>query len=612
MLRKEQPNPNPQLSFSFTINFQELALEQELGRGGFGVVYKATYRHNDVAVKQLLSNDISADSAQEFETEVQFMAKLHSPNIVHFYGYSLSPNRCIVMEYMSNGSLYSVLHSNKPLEWPLRLQIATDAAKGLAFLHHENILHRDIKSLNVLLDNSYKAKLTDFGLSKVKAETKSHALATKTNSKDSVGTIQWMAPELFSRRAIFTQKSDIYSLGVTFWELASRSIPFSDALDASLIKDWVKEGDREDIPVDCPPAFGTLIQQCWDGEPSKRPDTNGVIIQLKQTLEMLAPQKISNTPSPSPSPFPIPSGPQYFSNLVSEDAPKPLVFSFQSKSSVNENIEPEPTIPEIKQTTLKSVRTFLKRVVEGEQDKAERRLKKNPELALLPSDVTDLSGRIFKGITGFQYAVWALDWHMWTMILKYLPKDQATAQIKAMDRGSWVLQHRESGDWLTRNLIDAWQTQINLLNKKQRDEAVTQWERKVGGAQYLLPVHVINEYCHPNRSFEPCPDFTESEPLPRTRKIDNEDMEAGDWFATSSYMRGKLGETFGVERAGQKEAFAVDDVGPENFIEQGHGPWRRRVSHPDLKAIQTLLATRLLQRDQLIAELTNGNRRTYK
>ncbi len=166
MLRKEQPNPNPQLSLSFTINFQELALEQELGRGGFGVVYKATYRHNDVAVKQLLSNDISADSAQEFETEVQFMAKLHSPNIVHFYGYSLSPNRCIVMEYMSNGSLYSVLHSNKPLEWPLRLQIATDAAKGLAFLHHENILHRDIKSLNVLLDNSYKAKLTDFGLSK--------------------------------------------------------------------------------------------------------------------------------------------------------------------------------------------------------------------------------------------------------------------------------------------------------------------------------------------------------------------------------------------------------------------------------------------------------------
>ncbi len=88
-----------------------------------------------------------------------------------------------------------------------------------------------------------------------------------------------------------------------------------------------KAGERETIPQDCPATFGTLIQACWEGEPGKRPDTNDIITQLKQTLEILAPQKISNLPSPNTSPFPAPSSPQYLSNLVSEEAPKPLVFS---------------------------------------------------------------------------------------------------------------------------------------------------------------------------------------------------------------------------------------------------------------------------------------------
>src|SRR5665213_3043395 len=180
---------------STTINHAELKLGKELGRGGFGVVYQGTWRHTDVAVKQLLMDKISPEAAEEFETESQIMAQLRFPNIVQFYGFCMSPTYCIVMEYMPNGSLFSVLRSNKPLEWPLRFRIAVDVAKGLSFLHHENILHRDIKSLNVLLDENYKAKLTDFGLSKVKAETKSHATATKTNNKDSVGTVQWMAPE---------------------------------------------------------------------------------------------------------------------------------------------------------------------------------------------------------------------------------------------------------------------------------------------------------------------------------------------------------------------------------------------------------------------------------
>src|SRR5690349_7980897 len=98
------------------INHKDITFGKLLGSGGFGEVYHGTWRHNDVAIKKLLMKKITPESAQEFETESQIMARLRSPNIVQFYGYSIEPERCIVMEYCSNGSLFSVLQSNQPLE----------------------------------------------------------------------------------------------------------------------------------------------------------------------------------------------------------------------------------------------------------------------------------------------------------------------------------------------------------------------------------------------------------------------------------------------------------------------------------------------------------------
>ncbi len=562
------------------VNYPDITFGKLLGSGGFGEVYHGTWRHNDVAVKKLLLKNITPESAAEFETESQIMARLRSPNIVQFYGYAITPERCIVMEYCPNGSLFSVLHSHQPLEWSIRVKIALGTAKGLAFLHEERILHRDIKSLNILLTEHFDAKLTDFGLSKLKAETKSFSTASKT-SNNSVGTTQWMAPELFSRRGIFTQKSDIYSLGVTFWELASKQIPFASAPSPEVIPMWVLQGEREDIPADCPPDFGVLIQQCWSGEPSARPDTNAIITQLKKSVEALSAQKTSKAPSPNPSPSFAPSGPQYFSNLVSEDAPKPfkpfkpLVFSPPAK--------PLPA-PPIKQASPQAVATFVRLIAEGEQDEVEALLQKDRTLALLASDVTDLSERTFKGITGFQYAVWALDWHMWTMIRKYLPNGDARAQLQAIASAPWVKQHGQSVSW--QNLLNAQQKFIGLCEKNQWVAADTCWQREVGGAQRLLPVHVVNEYCHPDHPFYPCPDFTKADPLPRTRKIDE-----GEWF-TATYNGGKLGEKFGMY---------IGASGPRRMAEGvcgGHAS--------DHKACHTLLATRTQQRDQLFAELNLG------
>ena len=308
-------------SSRLVIKHLELQLDKELGKGGFGVVFRGNWRHNEVAVKQLLMDNISPEAAEEFIKEAKIMAELRSPNIVQFYGYCVSPHYCIVMEYMPEGSLFHLLRSNKPLGWPTQFNIAIDIAKGLSYLHHEKILHRDIKSLNVLLGENYKAKLTDFGLSKVKTETRFHSMATK-NKKESVGTLGWMAPELFARKPVFTQKSDIYSLAMTFWELASKKIPFEDAASQDLIPKWVSEGEREEIPKDCPSSIASLIESCWHKEPDKRPDADTVVVQLKTARERLS----ENLPNPSTSNNPqyednfhsvVNSGPQYQNNLNS-------------------------------------------------------------------------------------------------------------------------------------------------------------------------------------------------------------------------------------------------------------------------------------------------------
>jgi len=258
------------------IQYDELSIGRELGRGGFGVVYQGTWRMTDVAVKELLLGQLTDDACKEFEAEAQKMKELRHPNIVQFLGYCISPRPCIVMEYMPRGSLYQLLRNRQAeILWDARMRIALDIARGLAYLHAEKIVHRDIKSTNVLLTEG-KACLADFGLARVKTDS----LAISTESTQAAGTLRWMAPELFSPRAVYTRKSDVYSLGWVLWELASRRIPFENATSNELIRMRVKEGQREDIPQECPDRLASVIKDCWHGDPTLRPEPQAVAVLL--------------------------------------------------------------------------------------------------------------------------------------------------------------------------------------------------------------------------------------------------------------------------------------------------------------------------------------------
>jgi hypothetical protein len=245
---------------------------------------------------------------------------------------------------------------------------------------------------------------------------------------------------------------------------------------------------------------------------------------------------------------------------------------------------------------------FLKLIAFGEQDKAEAMLKKDKWLAEYAGDVTDCAGRAFEQITGFQYAVWALDFQMWRMIKQYISEEQLYKQLKKLDlevtldeQQGWVLRTEHFIDWLSCSwypLIKALEEYIKnytIWNVTQRDN---HWCQQVGGAQLILPAHVINEYRHPTRPFYPCPKWGNEEvTLPRTG--------IAEWCEPVSDQ--KLGGHFAWEGGvGWVHVTEHSDMSKVYFRQ-----WK------DLHAVSELLKSRTEQARQLLDSVglvaTSGN-----
>lgn len=245
----------------------QLQLGEELGRGGYGVVYAGQWQGSAVAVKELQAVQLSDEAKGDMIQEARKMANFRHPHVIQLYGIC-QKNRyggySLVMELMPRNSLYQLLHDEKKdgkkeeLPWITRYSIAADVASGLWHLHDQGIIHCDVKSLNVLLDGSLRAKLTDFGLSRLKTEIRSSKISQAS------GTAAWMAPELCERKtAKPTAASDVYSYGMVLWELASREVPFKDAQDQQIMISWIRRGEQEKIPSDCDNEFAETIRKCW-------------------------------------------------------------------------------------------------------------------------------------------------------------------------------------------------------------------------------------------------------------------------------------------------------------------------------------------------------------
>ncbi|KAD3337540.1 hypothetical protein E3N88_33060 [Mikania micrantha] len=270
----------------FDIPWTDMVLDDKIGEGSFGVVYRADWNGEDVAVKTLsLEQDFHPESINEFWREVAIMRRLQHPNIVLFMGVvTQPPHLSIVTEYLPRGSLFKLLHKNGPkkiLDEQHRLRMALDVAKGMNYLHKRNppIVHRDLKSPNLLVDKNYTVKVADFGLSRLKANT-------FLSSKSAAGTPQWMAPEVLNDDPS-NEKSDVYSFGVILWELVTLQIPWSNLSAAQVVAAVGCKHKRLEIPHDVNRQVAALIEACWATEPSKRPSFSSIMKSLRPLIKPL-------------------------------------------------------------------------------------------------------------------------------------------------------------------------------------------------------------------------------------------------------------------------------------------------------------------------------------
>ncbi|MED6162076.1 copper transport protein ctr1 [Stylosanthes scabra] len=281
-------SPLPPREFSLDmedldIPWSDLVLKERIGSGSFGTVHRAEWNGSDVAVKILMEQDFHAERFKEFLREVAIMKRLRHPNIVLFMGaVTQPPNLSIVTEYLSRGSLYRLLHrpgAKEVLDERRRLSMAYDVAKGMNYLHKRNppIVHRDLKSPNLLVDKKYTVKVCDFGLSRLKANT-------FLSSKSAAGTPEWMAPEVL-RDEPSNEKSDVYSFGVILWELATLQQPWGNLNPAQVVAAVGFKRKRLEIPHDLNPHVAALIEACWADEPWKRPSFSSIMDSLRTLIK---------------------------------------------------------------------------------------------------------------------------------------------------------------------------------------------------------------------------------------------------------------------------------------------------------------------------------------
>ncbi|KAK9065278.1 hypothetical protein SSX86_016661 [Deinandra increscens subsp. villosa] len=254
------------------IDFSELTVGTRVGIGFFGEVFRGIWNGTEVAIKVFLEQDLTVENMEDFCNEISILSRLRHPNVILFLGACTRPPRLsMVTEYMEMGSLYYLIHlsgQKKKLSWRRRLKMLRDICRGLMCIHRMKIAHRDIKSANCLVNKHWTVKICDFGLSR---------LMTESPMKDtsSAGTPEWMAPELI-RNEPFTEKCDIFSLGVIMWELCTLSRPWEGLPPERVVYSVANEGSRLDIPEG---PLGRLIADCW-GEPQERPSCEAILTRL--------------------------------------------------------------------------------------------------------------------------------------------------------------------------------------------------------------------------------------------------------------------------------------------------------------------------------------------
>ncbi|OVA19091.1 Protein kinase domain [Macleaya cordata] len=280
----------------------------EIGRGVFGTVYKASLggQGRTVAIKKLVTSNI-LQNPEDFDREVRILGKVKHPNLMTVRGYYWSPTlQLLISDYAPNGSLHSKLHERPPstpsLSWSNRFKIALGTAKGLAHLHqsfHQPIIHYNVKPSNILLDENYNAKISDFGQARLLTKLDKHVISSRFQS-----ALGYVAPELACQSIRINEKCDIYGFGVMILELVTgrRPVEYGED-DVVILSDHVRVLLEQGNMLDCvDPSMTEYPEEevlpvlklglvCTSQVPSSRPSM-AEVVQILQVIKTPIPQRM--------------------------------------------------------------------------------------------------------------------------------------------------------------------------------------------------------------------------------------------------------------------------------------------------------------------------------
>ncbi|CAD7971220.1 unnamed protein product [Amoebophrya sp. A25] len=281
-----QRRPEVQLGFRFVIQHDELEYGSRLGSGGFGTVYHGVYRGQEVAIKKINIDEfgnMSETQIQEMEKEIAALSQLKHPRLVKFIGACLEyPHLSIITEFMPGGSLHALLHINKVrLPYDTQMKIAMQFVEGVRFLHTRQpspIVHRDLKSLNLVLDRMLNCKICDFGLTRTMDKTH---LSVKDGGNG--GSPRYMAPECYESAGKLTEKVDVWAAGCILNEIFGGSLPFDECnAIQQIVKKLLVDRQGPVIPSHISAPIQALIRDCLQFEPPQRLPAEAIYKRLEQ------------------------------------------------------------------------------------------------------------------------------------------------------------------------------------------------------------------------------------------------------------------------------------------------------------------------------------------
>ncbi|XP_041814162.1 mitogen-activated protein kinase kinase kinase 12-like [Chelmon rostratus] len=251
------------LDEAWEVPFEEISDLQWVGSGAQGAVFLGKLHGQEVAVKKVRNIK---------ETDIKHLRKLKHPNIITFKGIcTQAPCYCIIMEYCAQGQLYEVLRAGRKIQPSLLMDWAMGIAGGMNYLHLHKIIHRDLKSPNMLITYDDSVKISDFGTSK--------ELSDKSTKMSFAGTVAWMAPEVIRNEPV-SEKVDIWSFGVVLWEMLTGEVPYKDVDSSAIIWGVGNNSLQLPVPDSCPDSFKLLLRQCWNCKPRNRPSFRQILLHL--------------------------------------------------------------------------------------------------------------------------------------------------------------------------------------------------------------------------------------------------------------------------------------------------------------------------------------------